>query len=111
MAITDRICPIISSVSTRAYNLDFFYRNSIKRSTSVAYGPKHRGTVTATVNPYSCTEAAQPEERKSLKDFFVEAGDFLSSDGGPPRWFSPLECGARAPGSPLLLYLPGSSFK
>lgn len=53
---------------------------------------------------------ARPEERKSLNDFFVEAGDFVRSDGGdngPPRWFSPLECGARAPESPLLLYLPG----
>nr|VDD03271.1 unnamed protein product [Brassica rapa] len=107
MAITDRICPIISSVSTRAYNLDFFYRNSIQRSTSVAYGPRLRGKVKGTVNPYSFSEAAQPEVRKSLNDFFVEAGDFLSTDGGPPRWFSPLECGARAPGSPLLLYLPG----
>ncbi|KAF8780861.1 hypothetical protein HU200_000813 [Digitaria exilis] len=32
-------------------------------------------------------------------------------DGGPPRWFSPLECGAaggeRVPGAPTLLYLPG----
>ncbi|KAL0649841.1 hypothetical protein Bca4012_092532 [Brassica carinata] len=107
MAITVRICPIISSVSTRAYNLDFFYRNSIQRSTSVAYGPKLRGKVKATVNPYSFSEVAQPEVRKSLNDFFVEAGDFLSTDGGPPRWFSPLECGARAPGSPLLLYVPG----
>ncbi|KAL0716070.1 hypothetical protein Bca4012_065392 [Brassica carinata] len=69
---------------------------------------RRRGKVTtATVNPYSYSEAAQPEERKSLKDFFVEAGDFLSSDGGLPRWFSPLECEARAPGSPLLLYVPG----
>jgi len=62
------------------------------------------------VNPYTYTEAAQPEERKSLTDFLVEARDFVRSDGGdggPPRWFSPLECGARAPESPLLLYLPG----
>ncbi|OEL20096.1 Acyltransferase-like protein [Dichanthelium oligosanthes] len=29
-------------------------------------------------------------------------------DGGPPRWFSPLECGGeRVPGAPTLLYLPG----
>lgn len=70
--------------------------------------------MTATVNPYTYTEAAQPEERKSLTDFLVEARDFVRSDGGdggPPRWFSPLECGARAPESPLLLYLPGSSFQ
>ncbi|KAI3464043.1 hypothetical protein Pfo_020706 [Paulownia fortunei] len=28
-------------------------------------------------------------------------------DGGPPRWFSPLECGCRSTGSPLLIFLPG----
>ncbi|KAK1257380.1 Acyltransferase-like protein [Acorus gramineus] len=32
----------------------------------------------------------------------------MSSDGGPPRWFSPVECGPdRLEGSPLLLFLPG----
>ncbi|XP_044501963.1 acyltransferase-like protein At1g54570, chloroplastic isoform X4 [Mangifera indica] len=45
--------------------------------------------------------------RKSLKDFFDESKDFIKSDGGPPRWFSPLECGSRSYGSPLLLFLPG----
>lgn len=30
-------------------------------------------------------------------------------DGGPPRWFSPLESGRRLTGSPLLLFLPGLS--
>ncbi|KAH9743269.1 AB hydrolase-1 domain-containing protein [Citrus sinensis] len=47
------------------------------------------------------------ESRKSLKDYFDEAKDMIRSDGGPPRWFSPLECGAHSPDSPLLLYLPG----
>lgn len=47
------------------------------------------------------------ESRKSLKDYFDEAKDMIRSDGGPPRWFSPLECGAHSPYSPLLLYLPG----
>ncbi|CAA7041908.1 unnamed protein product [Microthlaspi erraticum] len=121
--ITDGICPIFSPPSRRAYNLDFSYCKSTKQLTSVAYDrltdPKfgastrslrHGWKVTATVNPYSHAEAAQPEERKSLTDFLVEAEDFMRSDGrdgGPPRWFSPLECGKRAPGSPLLLYIPG----
>ncbi|GAV75889.1 DAGAT domain-containing protein/Abhydrolase_6 domain-containing protein, partial [Cephalotus follicularis] len=46
-------------------------------------------------------------ERKSLKDYFEEAKDLIRSDGGPPRWFSPLECGAQSTKSPLLIYLPG----
>ncbi|CAL9248535.1 unnamed protein product [Arabidopsis halleri] len=58
-------------------------------------------------NPYSKVEAARPDSRKSLSDFLEEARDFVGDEGGPPRWFSPLECGAHARGSPLLLFLPG----
>ncbi|EOA23570.1 hypothetical protein CARUB_v10016764mg [Capsella rubella] len=58
-------------------------------------------------NPYSEVEAASPDLRKSLSDFLEEARDFLGDGGGPPRWFSPVECGAQAQGSPLLLFLPG----
>ncbi|CAE6068468.1 unnamed protein product [Arabidopsis arenosa] len=58
-------------------------------------------------NPYSKVEAARPDLRKSLSDFLEEARDFVGDGGGPPRWFSPLECGAQARGSPLLLFLPG----
>ncbi|GLU18711.1 hypothetical protein SLE2022_349950 [Rubroshorea leprosula] len=49
----------------------------------------------------------EEEGRKTLKDFFEACKEFIGSDGGPPRWFSPLECGCRAPDSPLLLFLPG----
>ncbi|KAF3435296.1 hypothetical protein FNV43_RR22383 [Rhamnella rubrinervis] len=48
------------------------------------------------------------EERMSLKDYFEQAKDLIRSDGGPPRWFSPLECGSRLNNSPLLLFLPGA---
>lgn len=44
----------------------------------------------------------------TLKDYFDQSAEFIRrSDGGPPRWFSPLECGVRLENSPLLLYLPG----
>ncbi|KAF6161584.1 hypothetical protein GIB67_009463 [Kingdonia uniflora] len=46
-------------------------------------------------------------ERLSIKDYLEQTKDLIKSDGGPPRWFSPLECGARWENSPLLLYLPG----
>ncbi|XP_010436056.1 PREDICTED: acyltransferase-like protein At3g26840, chloroplastic isoform X1 [Camelina sativa] len=109
--ITDELSPTFfsssSSASTRAY------WKLTRRLTSFAYD-RHTdrefgigGKLKATTNPYSYTEVARPEERKSLTVFLVEAGDFVGSDGGPPRWFSPLECGKRAPESPLLLYLPG----
>ncbi|KAL5797246.1 hypothetical protein ACOSQ2_002066 [Xanthoceras sorbifolium] len=54
-------------------------------------------------------EESESEEgkRKSLKDYFDEAKEMIRSDGGQPRWFSPLECGSHSPDAPLLLYLPG----
>ncbi|KAM6549520.1 hypothetical protein CsatB_021196 [Cannabis sativa] len=47
------------------------------------------------------------ERRTSVKDYFEQAKDWIRSDCGPPRWFSPLECGSRLNDSPLLLFLPG----
>ncbi|XP_002512877.2 phytyl ester synthase 2, chloroplastic isoform X1 [Ricinus communis] len=65
------------------------------------------------INPY-LLELAEPEIVKysnGWKDFFEQSKDFIRSEdgggGGPPRWFSPLECGSRLENSPLLLYLPG----
>ncbi|KAL2529233.1 Esterase/lipase/thioesterase family protein [Forsythia ovata] len=44
----------------------------------------------------------------SLRDYLQLSRELITrSDGGPPRWFSPLECGARLKDSPLLLFLPG----
>ncbi|KAG2325179.1 hypothetical protein Bca52824_007907 [Brassica carinata] len=106
ITITDGICPIFSSGSRRPH---FSYLKSNQRLTSIALGRLRDGSkVTATVNPYSETEAARPEERKSLTDFWLKLkiSTYQRGDGGPPRWFSPLECSSRAPGS-LLLYIPG----
>ncbi|XP_065865692.1 phytyl ester synthase 2, chloroplastic-like isoform X2 [Euphorbia lathyris] len=55
-------------------------------------------------NPYT---EAEMKYRKSLKKLLEESKDLVKSDGGPPRWFSPIECGSRLDNSPLLLYLPG----
>ncbi|KAF5456972.1 hypothetical protein F2P56_021114 [Juglans regia] len=46
--------------------------------------------------------------RKSLKEYLERSKDLIiRSDGGPPRWFTPLECGPSSINSPLLLFLPG----
>ncbi|KAE9449017.1 hypothetical protein C3L33_19088, partial [Rhododendron williamsianum] len=48
------------------------------------------------------------ERRLSWKDYFEQSEDMIRSvDGGPPRWFSPLDCYSRSNNSPLLLFLPG----
>ncbi|KAL1210087.1 Phytyl ester synthase 2 [Cardamine amara subsp. amara] len=67
---------------------------------------KDEDRVTVVENPYSKAETARPDLQKNLSDFLKETRDFFG-DEGPPRWFSPLECGPPAQGSPLLLYLPG----
>ncbi|XP_026461091.1 acyltransferase-like protein At1g54570, chloroplastic [Papaver somniferum] len=51
-------------------------------------------------------------ERLSVKDYLERSIDLIKPDGGPPRWFSPVESnssggGVRFEDSPLLLYLPG----
>ncbi|CAO2837150.1 unnamed protein product [Amaranthus hypochondriacus] len=43
----------------------------------------------------------------SMKDYLDISKDMIKPDGGPPRWFSPVECGRPLKGSPLLLFLPG----
>ncbi|KAL8544329.1 hypothetical protein ACS0TY_004752 [Phlomoides rotata] len=65
---------------------------------------------TATETPSSSSGGGEePKDgRLTLKDYFDRSRELISrSDGGPPRWFSPLECASQAIDSPLLLYLPG----
>ncbi|KAG5254338.1 acyltransferase protein [Salix suchowensis] len=69
------------------------------------------------INPYVLelekTELEYKSSRESMNDYFEESKSFIESNGGgggvcgPPRWFSPLDCGSRLDNSPLPLYLPG----
>ncbi|XP_027350283.1 acyltransferase-like protein At1g54570, chloroplastic isoform X2 [Abrus precatorius] len=44
---------------------------------------------------------------RTVEDYFVAAKDMCKFDGGPPRWFCPVECGSPSKDSPTLLFLPG----
>ncbi|XP_030466934.1 phytyl ester synthase 1, chloroplastic-like isoform X1 [Syzygium oleosum] len=44
---------------------------------------------------------------KSVKDYLDYSRDMIRPDGGPPRWFCPVECGQPLNSSPVLLFLPG----
>ncbi|KAJ6762867.1 TRANSMEMBRANE PROTEIN 68 [Salix purpurea] len=44
---------------------------------------------------------------KTVKDYLDGAKEIIKPDGGPPRWFCPVECGKPLKDSPLLLFLPG----
>ncbi|KAH1092402.1 hypothetical protein J1N35_019659 [Gossypium stocksii] len=57
---------------------------------------------------YSNPREITDENGKTLREYFQECKDLMiQSKAGPPRWFTPLECGSHAPDSPLLLFLPG----
>ncbi|KAL5768342.1 hypothetical protein ACOSP7_014900 [Xanthoceras sorbifolium] len=43
----------------------------------------------------------------SVKDYLDAAKELIKPDGGPPRWFCPVECGCPSKDSPTLLFLPG----
>ncbi|XP_040933500.1 acyltransferase-like protein At3g26840, chloroplastic isoform X2 [Gossypium hirsutum] len=61
-----------------------------------------------TSNIYSNPQEITDEKGKTLREYFQECKDLMiQSKAGPPRWFTPLECGSHAPDSPLLLFLPG----
>ncbi|KAK8633797.1 hypothetical protein V6N13_014633 [Hibiscus sabdariffa] len=44
---------------------------------------------------------------KTVKDYLIAAEDMIKPNGGPPRWFCPLDCGQPIKDSPVLLFLPG----
>ncbi|KAK9292609.1 hypothetical protein L1049_020584 [Liquidambar formosana] len=44
---------------------------------------------------------------ESVKDYLDVAKEMIKPDGGPPRWFCPVECGRPLKDSPTLLFLPG----
>eukprot|EP00268_Persea_americana_P053045 TRINITY_DN5981_c1_g2_i6.p1 TRINITY_DN5981_c1_g2~~TRINITY_DN5981_c1_g2_i6.p1 ORF type:complete len:704 (+),score=126.08 TRINITY_DN5981_c1_g2_i6:141-2252(+) len=44
---------------------------------------------------------------ESVIDYLDAVRELIRPDGGPPRWFCPVECSRPIRGSPLLLFLPG----
>lgn len=47
---------------------------------------------------------------RTVKDYMEAAAEMIKPDGGPPRWFCPVECGRPLKDSPPLFFLPGKSF-
>lgn len=69
---------------------------------------KSSSGATQEVKKYDSVAKSEAESSFTLKDYYEQSIDMMrSNDGGPPRWFSPLESGARSDDSPLLLFLPG----
>ncbi|XP_058737596.1 phytyl ester synthase 1, chloroplastic-like [Vicia villosa] len=49
----------------------------------------------------------EKQRRSGWKEYLEQAKELIKADGGPPRWFSPLDCGLPLENSPLMLFLPG----
>ena len=45
----------------------------------------------------------------TVKDYLDKANDIIRPDGGPPRWFCPVDCGRPLKDSPVLFFLPGNT--
>lgn len=85
--------------------------STASRSTAATRSFAHNELEAETKRRVSVDEYCSEGNGKRLKDYFDGAERMIrssSSDGGPPRWFSPLECGPYSPHSPLLLFLPGT---
>ncbi|XP_004294792.1 PREDICTED: acyltransferase-like protein At1g54570, chloroplastic isoform X1 [Fragaria vesca subsp. vesca] len=80
-----------------------FSINPSRKTRRLAFSTSH------TMSGITRENQSQPlaEERVSLKHFFEQAKDLVTSDSGPPHWFTPLDCGHPLHDSPLLLFLPG----
>ncbi|CAL5082273.1 unnamed protein product [Urochloa decumbens] len=60
--------------------------------------------------PSPSSDAAARRRTRGVREYVEAAREMARrKDGGPPRWFSPLECAGaeRVAGAPTLLYLPG----
>ncbi|PAN13298.1 hypothetical protein PAHAL_2G326900 [Panicum hallii] len=84
------------------------------RRASAAHGWEPRRPRAVAVASSSASASPPPgaaaARRRGLREYVEAAGEMARrKDGGPPRWFSPLECagGERVLGAPTLLYLPG----
>lgn len=44
---------------------------------------------------------------RTVEDYFAASKEICKFDGGPPRWFCPIECASPFQGSPTLMFLPG----
>lgn len=84
--------------------------STAKASASSGVVSPQNGTLKKNSEIGTITKHYEDSEVKSLslKDYFEQSEYLFRSDGGPPRWFSPLECASRLNNSPLLLSLPGS---
>ncbi|KAE9449018.1 hypothetical protein C3L33_19089, partial [Rhododendron williamsianum] len=86
---------------------------TVLQSSTTTNGGSHNGRLekrseaTRVGQKYDSVAKSESESSSGLKDYYEQSiGMMRSNDGGPPRWFSPLECGAPSSDSPLLLFLP-----
>ncbi|KAL6601775.1 hypothetical protein ACP70R_044995 [Stipagrostis hirtigluma subsp. patula] len=82
-------------------------RRALARRCAARAPTSSRAVVASSSSSGSDAMAVVPARRGGVREYLEMA---RRRDGGPPRWFSPLDCGdagGRVTGAPTLLYLPG----
>ncbi|KAJ8546462.1 hypothetical protein K7X08_019045 [Anisodus acutangulus] len=104
----------MAAISTGAYTVAGVspLLHSCHRVTSARFNFLVRPSATAgrsAASPMPSNNSKTEKTTLIMKDYMEWSKDMIGSgsDGGPPRWFSPLECGPPIKDSPLLFYLPG----
>ncbi|XP_029129251.1 acyltransferase-like protein At3g26840, chloroplastic isoform X2 [Cajanus cajan] len=79
---------------------------SVDRITAATAAVKHEERSGVAENENRREEKAK-RRMNGWKEYLEHSKGMIEADGGPPRWFSPLECASRLENSPLMLSLPG----
>lgn len=83
----------------------------VPASTAAAESGEGNGAVVREKRREEKNEKEKENRRMNgWKEYLEYSKELIEPDGGPPRWFSPLECASRLDNSPLLLFLPGKFF-
>lgn len=59
------------------------------------------------INGAEARTVEQLKELVTVKDYMLQVQNLIKPDGGPPRWFCPINVGHYPQGAPLLLFIPG----
>lgn len=99
---------IPSLVPRFAMSVDRVPANSVTAEKGRAAEAK-RDEGSGTVEKQNLWEAKEKQRQSGWMEYLEQAKELIEPDGGPPRWFSPLESGSRLDNSPVMLFLPGES--
>ncbi len=97
----------LNPVSSRRFAVSTSTEQTPVTSTTTSLSEKREELAESVAGSF---EVGEVEYRSLMKDYVERSKELIRSDGGPPWWFTPLECGPPLNNSPLLLFLPGQYY-